>query len=220
MQETQEVWIYSLGQEDTLEEEMATISTILAWRTPWTEEPGGVRSMRLQVVDTTEQWSMPRCCNKTVKVLLKPALSYIWHELLNLYTYKNWAISSFMGPKITADGDWSHEIKRHFLLGRKAITKLDSTVKSRDITLPTKFCIVSYGFSSSHVWMWKLDHKENWVPKNWCFWTVVLKKTLESPLDCKEFKLVKRKGNQFWMFIGKTDTEAETPILWPPDMKN
>ena len=165
MQETQEVWIYSLGQEDTLEEEMATISTILAWRTPWTEEPGGVRSMRLQVVDTTEQWSMPRCCNKTVKVLLKPALSYIWHELLNLYTYKNWAISSFMGPKLTADGDWSHEIKRYFLLGSKAMTNLDNILKSRDITLPTKvhlvkamvFPVVMYGCES-----WTINKAEHW----------------------------------------------------------
>ena len=77
-----------------------------------------------------------------------------------------------------------------------------------------------YGFSSSHVWTWELDHKESWAPKNWCFWTVVLEKTLESPLDCKEIQPVNPKGNQFWMFIGRTDTEAETPILWPPDAKN
>ena len=73
----------------------------------------------------------------------------------------------------------------------------------------------SYGFSSSHVWMWELDSKENWVPKNWCFWTVVLEKTLESPLDCKEIKPVKPKGNQSWILIGRTDDENETPILWP-----
>ena len=78
----------------------------------------------------------------------------------------------------------------------------------------------SYGFTSSHIWMWKLDHKEGWVPKNWCFWTVVLEKTLESPLDCKEIKLINPKGNQSWIFIGRTDAEAETPILWPPDAKN
>ena len=71
-----------------------------------------------------------------------------------------------------------------------------------------------------HVWMWKLDHKEGWVLKNWCFWTVVLKKTLESPLDSKEIKLVNTKGNQSWIFIGGTDAEAETPILWPLDAKN
>ena len=78
----------------------------------------------------------------------------------------------------------------------------------------------SYDFSSSHVWMWELDYKESWEPKNWCFRTVVLEKTLESPLDCKEIKPVHSKGNQSWMFIGRTDAEAETPILWPPDVKN
>ena len=76
------------------------------------------------------------------------------------------------------------------------------------------------GFSSSHVWMWELDYKESWEPKNWCFWTVVLEKTLESPLDCKEFQPVHPKGNQSWIFTGRTDAEAETPILWPPDAKN
>ena len=75
----------------------------------------------------------------------------------------------------------------------------------------------SYGFSSSHVWMWELDYKESWVLKDWCFWTVVLEKTLESPLDCKEIQPVNPKGNQSWMFFGGTDGEAETPVLWPPD---
>ena len=78
----------------------------------------------------------------------------------------------------------------------------------------------SYGFSSSHVWIWELDHKEVWEPKNWCVWTVVLEKTLESPLDCKEIQPVHPKGNQLWIFIGRTGAEAETPILWPPDVKN
>ena len=78
----------------------------------------------------------------------------------------------------------------------------------------------SYGFSSSHVWTWELDYKESWVPKNCCFWTVVLEKTLEGPLDCKEIQPVHPKGNQSWMFTGRTDAEAETPILWPPDVKN
>ena len=77
----------------------------------------------------------------------------------------------------------------------------------------------SYGFSSSHVWMWELDCKESWVPKNWCFWTVVLEKNSESPLDCKEIQPVHPKGNQSWIYIGRTDTKAETPILWPPDAK-
>ena len=78
----------------------------------------------------------------------------------------------------------------------------------------------SYGFSSSHVWIQELDHKESWAPKSWCLWTAVLEKTLESPLDCKEIKTVNPKGNQSWIFIGRTDGDAEGPILWPPDVKN
>ena len=77
-----------------------------------------------------------------------------------------------------------------------------------------------YGFSSSHVWMWELNYKESWVPKNWWFWTVVLEKTLESPLNCKEIQPVHSKGDQSWIFIGRTDAEAETPIVWPPAVKN
>ena len=83
-------------------------------------------------------------------------------------------------------------------------------------------CIFSnmYGFSSGHIWMWELDCEESWAPKNWCFWTVVLEKTLESPLDCKEIQPVHPKGDQSWVFIGRPDAEAESPILWPPDMKS
>ena len=88
----------------------------------------------------------------------------------------------FLGSKITADGNCSHEI-------------------------------------NNHVWMWELDHKENWAPKNWCFWTVMLEKALESPLDCKEIQSVHPKGNQSWILIGRIDAEAEAPIIWPPDMK-
>ena len=95
---------------------------------------------------------------------------------------------------------------------------LDSVLKSRDIT-DKGSCSQSYGFSSSHVWMWELDHKEGSAPKNWCFWTMVLDKILESPLDCVEIKPVTPKGNQSWIFIGSTDAEAETPKLWPPDAK-
>ena len=121
----------------------------------------------------------------------------------------------FLGSKITADVDCSHEIKRHLLLGRKAMTKLDSILKSRDITLPTKVhTSQNYGFYSSHVWMWELDYKEGWVPKNWCFWTVVLEKTLESSLGCKEIELVNPKGNQPWIFIGRVGAEAEAPKNW------
>ena len=100
------------------------------------------------------------------------------------------------------------------------MTNLDSVLKSRDITLPTKVHLAKTGFSSGHVWMWELDYKESLAPKNWCFWTVVLEKTLERPLDCKEIQPVHPKGDQSWVFIGRTDVEAETPILWPLDVKN
>ena len=131
------------------------------------------------------------------------------------------------GSKITADSNCSHEIKRCLLLGRKVMTNLDSILKSRNITLLTKVqSSQGYGFSSTHVWMWELDsweqkavYKESWV-QNWCFWTVVLEKTLESPLDCMEIQPVHPKGGQSWVSIGRTDVEAETPILWPPDTKS
>ena len=100
----------------------------------------------------------------------------------------------FLGPQITADGDFSHEIKINLLLGRKATTILDSILKSRHYFANKGLSSQSYGFSSSHVWMWELDHKESWVPNNWCFWTVVLEKMLEHPLGCK-IKLINPKGN-------------------------
>ena len=124
----------------------------------------------------------------------------------------------FLVFKITADGDCSNEIKRCLPLGTKAMTNLDSTLKSRDIAKKGPSS-QSYSFSSSHVWMWELDHKESWTPKNLCFWPVVLEKTLESLLDCKEIQPLNPKANQSWIFIRRTDGEAEAPILWLPDMK-
>ena len=127
----------------------------------------------------------------------------------------------FLGSNIAADGDCSHEIKRCLLLGRKLMTNLDSIFKSRDITLSTKVCLVkAMVFFSGHVWMWELDYKESWVLKNWCFCTVVLDKTLGSPLHFKEVQPVHPKGDQSWMFIGSTDVEVATPIFWPPDSKS
>ena len=101
------------------------------------------------------------------------------------------------------------------------MTNPDSILKKTE----TLFCqkglsSQSYGFCSSHVWIWELDYKESWAPKNWCFWTAVLEKTLESPLDCKEIKPANPKGNQSWIFTGRTDAEAEAPIVWPPNMKS
>ena len=121
--------------------------------------------------------------------------------------------------RITVDSDYSHEIKRCLLLGRKAMTNLESILQSRDITANKGLYSQSYGFSSSHLRMWELDN-EGWALKNWCFQTVVLEKTLESSLECKEIKPVNPKGNQPWIFIGRIDAEAEAPVLWPPDVKS
>jgi len=126
----------------------------------------------------------------------------------------------FLGSKITADGDCSHKIKRCLLLGRKTMTNLDNILKSRHHFVNKGLYSQSYVFSSSHVWMWELDHQEGWLLKNLCFWIVVLEKTLESHLDIKEIKPVNPKGNQPWIFIGSTHAEAEALVLWPPDMKN
>ena len=123
----------------------------------------------------------------------------------------------FGGSKITADGDCSHEIKRRLLLGRKVMTNLNSILKNRDIALSAKVHLLK---DMVFPWMWELDYKESWVPKNWCFWILVLEKTLESPLDCKEIQPVHPKGDQSWVFIGRTDVEVETLILWPADAKS
>ena len=125
----------------------------------------------------------------------------------------------FLGSRITVDGYCSHEIKRHSLLGRKAMTNVDSVLKSRHHFANKDPYSESYGFSSSSAWMWDSDHKKSWAPKNWCFWTVVLEKTLESPLDTKEMQPVQPKGNQPWIFFGRTDAEIEAPILWLNDTK-
>ena len=126
----------------------------------------------------------------------------------------------FLGFQITSDGDCSHKIKRCLLLGRKVMTNLDRVLKKqRHHHFTNKGPLSqSYSFSISHVQSWKLDYKEGWTPKNWCFQIVVLEKILESPLGSKEIKLVNPKGNQPWIFIRRTNAEA--PILGPPDAKN
>ena len=123
----------------------------------------------------------------------------------------------FLGSKITTDGDCSHEIKRHLLLGRKAMTNLDSVLKSRDITWPTKVHIMkAMAFPSSSVWIWELDDKESWAPKNWCFWTMMLEKTLKSPLDHKEIKWSQVKSlSRVWLFA--TPWTVPTRLLCPWD---
>ena len=139
-----------------------------------------------------------------------------WQQWLTLFIYL-----FIFGFKITADGDHSHEIKRCLLFGREAMTNLDSRLKSRNITLLTKVHVVKAVFSSSHVWIWELDYKESWAPKNWFFQTdvgLMWAKPLESPLDCKEIKPANPKGNQPWTIIERTD--AEVPVFWPPDEKS
>ena len=141
-----------------------------------------------------------------------------YHFMANRWGNSGWIY--FLGSKITADGDCSLEIKRHLLLGRKVMTNLDSILKSRHYFANKGPSSQGYGFSCGHVWMWELDCKKSWAPKNWHFWTVVLEKTLESPFDCKEIQPVHPKGDHSWDFFGRTDVEAETPILWPPDVKS
>ena len=125
----------------------------------------------------------------------------------------------FLISKITADGDCSHEIKRRLLLGRKAMTNLDSISKSKDITLPMKVHLVNAMVFPVVMYGCETDYKDSWVSKNWCFWTVLLEKTFENPLDCKEIKPVRLKENQSWLFSRRTDAEAEIPVLWPSNWR-
>ena len=126
----------------------------------------------------------------------------------------------FLGSNVTADGDYSHEIKM------LTPWKESYDQPRQHIKMQRHYCAnkglssQGYGFSSGHVWMWELDCEESWVLKNWCFWTMVLEKTLESPLDCKEIQPVHPKGDQSWVFTGRTDAEAETPVLRPPHVKS
>ena len=120
----------------------------------------------------------------------------------------------FGGSQITVDDDYSHEIKRCLLLIWGGVMGVQIHYFANKVISSQ-----SYGFSSSHVWMWEMDYKESWAPKNWCFWTVVLEKTIESPLNSKEIQPVHPKENHSWIFIGRTDAEGETPVLWPPDVK-
>ena len=133
--------------------------------------------------------------------------------------WKQWQTLSSWAPKSLQMVTTAMKIKRYLLLGRKATTNLNNILKSRDITLLTKVCILeAVWFSSSHVKMWELDHKEGWAPNNWCFPTVVLEKTPESPFNSKEIQPVHPKGKHSWIFTGRTDAEAL--ILWPPDAKS
>ena len=176
-----------------------------------------LKSLLMKVKEESEKVGLKLNIQKTEIMASSPITS--WQ--IDGKTMETVADFIFGGSKITSDGDCSHTIKRCLLLGRKAMTNLDSIIKKQRHYFASKGPSVwSYSFSSSHVWMWELDHKESWVPKNWCFWTVVLEKTLESLLGCKEIRPVNPTGNQSWIFIGRTDAEAEALKLWSPDMKN
>ena len=208
---TWETWVRSLGQEDPLEKEMATHSSTLGWKIPWMEEPGKL----LRVAKT-----QTRLSNFT--------FTFHFHALeKEMATHSSvlaWRILGMVEP----GGLPSMGSQSRTRLKRLSSSSSSSWIASGFFTkraireaLPTKVVSVqSYGFSSSHVWMQELDHKESWALKNWCFWTVVLEKTLENPLNCHEIQPVSPKWNQSWIFIGRTDAEAKAPILWPPDVKN
>jgi len=152
-----------------------------------------VKSLLMKMKEESEKTGLKLSIQKT-KIMVPDPIT-LWQ--IDGETMETVTDFIFLGFKITADGDCSHEIKWCLLLGRKAMTNLDSILNSRDITLPTKVHLVkAIVFSSSHVWMWELDHKESWKQKNWCFWTAVLEKTLESSFNCKEIKPVNPKGNQ------------------------
>ena len=146
-----------------------------------------------RILEWGEQKSWPKLIIQKTKIMASSSITswQIHRETMVTVTHLIFLVS-----KITADGDCSHEHKRHLLLGRKAMRNLDSILKSRDITLPTRVCIFkAMVLFSSYVWIWELAHKEGCVLKNWCFWTVVLGKTLKSPLDCKQIKPVNPKAN-------------------------
>ena len=154
------------------------------------ESEEGLKSLLMKVKEESEKIGLKLNIQKA-KIMASGPITSWQIDGETIETVKGFI---FLGPKITADGDCNHEIKRHLLLGRKAMTILDSILKSRHYFANKGLSSQSYGFSSSHVWMWELNHKESWVLKNWCFWTVVLEKMLEYPLDCK-IKLINPKGN-------------------------
>ena len=169
-----------------------------------------LKSLLVKVKEESEKAGLPFNIQKTEIIASGPITS--WE--IDGKTMETVADFIFWASRITADGACSNDIKRCLLLGRKVMANLDSLIKRRDITLPTKGpSSQSYDFSISHVWIWKLDYKESWALKNLCFSSVLLEKTLESSLDCKEIKPVNPKGNQSWIFIERTDAEAEAPVL-------
>ena len=199
--------------ESRLPREISTTSDMQMIPLEWKKVKKEVKNLLMRVKEESEKAGLKFNIQKTKIMASSPTTSWqIDGETMETVTH-----FIFLGSKITADGDCSHEIKRCLLLGRKAMTNLDSKLKSRDHFADKGLYSQSCGFSSSHVRVWELIGKKGWAQKNWCFWTVVLEKTLESPSDSKEIKSVNPKGNQSWIFLGRTDAETEALILWPPD---
>ena len=164
------------------------------------------KSLLMKVEEESEKVGLKFNIQKTKIMASGPITS--WQ--IDGETVERVADFNFGGSKITADGNCSHEIKKCLLLGRKVMTNPDSMLKSRDIPSPTKVCLVkAMAFPIVMYWMWELDYKGSWAPKNWCFWTVELEKTLERCLDPKEIQPVHPKWDQSWVFIGRTDVAAD-----------
>ena len=170
----------------------------------------------MKVKEESEKVGLKLNVQKTKIMALSPITSWqIDRETME--TVREFILGN---SKMTEDGKCNHEIKRYLLLGRKAMTHLDSILKNTDITFTTKVHLVKAMIFPVVMYVYELNYKESWAPKDWWFWTVVLEKTLESLLDCKEIQPVKLKWKHSWIFIERTDVEAVTPILWPPDGKN
>ena len=175
-----------------------------------------LKSLLMKVKEESEKVGLKLNIQKTKIMTSGPITS--WQ--IDGETVETVADFIFLGSKITADGDCSHEIKRRLFPWKESYDQPRPHIKKQRHYFVNKGpSSQGCGFSRSHVWMWGLEYKEIWVQKNWCFWTVVLEKALESPLDCKEIQPAHPKG-QSWVFIGRTDVEAETQILWPPDAKS
>ena len=173
-----------------------------------------LKSLLMKVKEESEKVGLKLNIQKTKIMASRPITSWeIDGETVE-------TVSDFIlgGSKTSADGDCSHEIKRCLLLGRKVMSTLNSIFKSRDIALLTKVRLVKAMVFP--VVMWELNCEEGWAPKNWCFWTVVLEKTLKGPLDCKEIQPVHSEGGQPWDFFGSNDAKAEAPVLWTPHVKS
>ena len=179
-----------------------------------------LKSPLMKVKEKSEKVGLKLNFQKT-KIMISTPITSWQIDVETMETVRDFI---FWGSKITADGDCSHTIKTLVPWKKSYNQPRQHIKKQREYFANKGPSSQGYGFSSSHVWMWELDYKESWALKNWCFWSVVLEKTLETwteiPLDCKEIQPVHPKGNQSWIFFGRTDAEDEIPILWPPDAKN